>query len=44
MMHVPMPRYDQDRFGTFFRASPRQADAMIVAGTATNKMPTVERQ
>ena len=27
-----------DRFGVVFRASPRQADLMIVAGTLTNKM------
>ena len=30
--------YDMDRFGVVFRASPRQADLMIVAGTLTNKM------
>ncbi|KAK2756734.1 hypothetical protein FQN54_005180 [Arachnomyces sp. PD_36] len=38
MMHVSMPRYDQDRLGIIFRASPRQTDVMIVAGTVTNKM------
>ncbi|KAK4187143.1 NADH dehydrogenase [Podospora australis] len=38
MMHVSMPRYDNDRYGIIFRASPRQADVMIVAGTVTNKM------
>lgn len=38
MMHVSMPRYDQDRLGIIFRASPRQADVMIVAGTLSNKM------
>ncbi|PGH23965.1 hypothetical protein AJ80_02027 [Polytolypa hystricis UAMH7299] len=38
MMHVSMPRYDQDRLGIIFRASPRQSDVMIVAGTVTNKM------
>jgi len=38
MMHVSMPRYDQDRLGIFFRGSPRQADILIVAGTVTNKM------
>lgn len=27
-----------DRFGVVFRASPRQSDLMIVAGTLTNKM------
>ncbi|KAK1756983.1 hypothetical protein QBC47DRAFT_174079 [Echria macrotheca] len=44
MMHVSMPRYDQDRLGSFFRASPRQADVMIVAGTVTNKMAPAVRQ
>ncbi|KAH6691272.1 hypothetical protein F5X68DRAFT_130031, partial [Plectosphaerella plurivora] len=44
MMHVSMPRYDQDRLGIIFRASPRQADVMIVAGTVTNKMSTALRQ
>uniref|UniRef100_A0A8C5UI17 NADH dehydrogenase [ubiquinone] iron-sulfur protein 7, mitochondrial n=1 Tax=Malurus cyaneus samueli TaxID=2593467 RepID=A0A8C5UI17_9PASS len=38
MMHMAAPRYDMDRFGVVFRASPRQADVMIVAGTLTNKM------
>ena len=32
MMHSSASRYDMDRFGTFFRASPRQSDLMIVAG------------
>ena len=37
-------RYDLDRFGIMFRATPRQADAMIVAGTVTMKMaPVLER-
>ncbi|PWY85062.1 NADH-quinone oxidoreductase [Aspergillus heteromorphus CBS 117.55] len=44
MMHVSMPRYDQDRLGVIFRASPRQADVMIVAGTVTNKMAPALRQ
>ncbi|KAJ4146297.1 hypothetical protein NW754_001764 [Fusarium falciforme] len=43
MMHVSMPRYDQDRLGIIFRASPRQSDVMIVAGTVTNKMATAVR-
>ncbi|KAH0625796.1 hypothetical protein JD844_034044 [Phrynosoma platyrhinos] len=30
MMHMAAPRYDMDRFGVVFRASPRQADVMIV--------------
>ncbi|KAK1638543.1 hypothetical protein BDP81DRAFT_316524 [Colletotrichum phormii] len=38
MMHLSTPRYDQDRLGIIFRASPRQADGMIVAVTLTNKM------
>ena len=37
MMHTSMPRYDLERFGTAPRASPRQSDLMIVAGTLTNK-------
>ena len=44
MMHCSMPRYDQDRLGIIFRASPRQADVMIVAGTVTNKMAPAVRQ
>ncbi|TLD08375.1 uncharacterized protein PgNI_07813 [Pyricularia grisea] len=44
MMHLSMPRYDQDRLGIIFRASPRQADVMIVAGTVTNKMAPAVRQ
>ncbi len=38
MMAAGASRYDLDRFGTFFRATPRQADLMIVAGTVTIKM------
>ena len=38
MMHAAVSRYDMDRFGIIFRASPRQSDVMIVAGTLTNKM------
>lgn len=37
-MAVSMPRYDLDRMGIFYRASPRQADVLIVSGTVTNKM------
>ena len=37
MMHIAAPRYDMDRYGVVFRASPRQADVIIVAGTLTNK-------
>lgn len=38
MMHATMSRYDLDRFGVIFRATPRQADLLIVAGTLTSKM------
>ncbi|HQH73460.1 MAG TPA: NADH-quinone oxidoreductase subunit B family protein [bacterium] len=39
MMHTAACRFDLDRFGAgVFRASPRQADLMIVAGTVTYKM------
>lgn len=38
MIHVNMPRYDLERFGVAPRASPRQSDVMIVAGTLCNKM------
>lgn len=38
MMHATVSRYDLDRFGIIFRASPRQSDLIIVSGTLTNKM------
>lgn len=38
MMHSTVSRYDLDRFGVIFRASPRQSDLIIVSGTLTNKM------
>jgi len=44
MMHFAAPRYDMDRFGVVFRASPRQADCIIVAGTLTNKMAPALRK
>ncbi|KAK3610267.1 hypothetical protein CHS0354_022330 [Potamilus streckersoni] len=44
MMHFAAPRYDMDRFGVVFRASPRQADVIIVAGTLTNKMAPALRK
>mmetsp|Transcript_2965 Transcript_2965/g.3387 ORF Transcript_2965/g.3387 Transcript_2965/m.3387 type:complete len:218 (-) Transcript_2965:25-678(-) len=44
MMHTAASRYDMDRFGIVFRASPRQSDVMIVAGTLTNKMAPALRK
>lgn len=44
MMHSAAARYDFDRFGIVFRASPRQSDVMIVAGTLTNKMAPALRK
>ena len=38
MMATFSSRYDLDRLGMITRASPRQADLMIVAGTVTVKM------
>ncbi len=44
MMHAATSRYDMDRFGILFRASPRHSDLIIVAGTLTNKMAPVLRR
>jgi|EP00624_Nannochloropsis_granulata_P001851 NADH dehydrogenase (ubiquinone) Fe-S protein 7 len=44
MMHSAAARYDMERFGMVFRASPRQSDVMIVAGTLTNKMAPALRK
>jgi NADH-quinone oxidoreductase subunit B len=44
MIHAYMARYDLDRFGSMPRASPRQSDVMIVAGTLTNKMAPALRK
>ncbi|KAJ1660524.1 ndufs7 ubiquinone oxidoreductase subunit [Dispira simplex] len=44
MMHMAAARYDQDRLGIVFRATPRQAEVMIVAGTLTNKMAPALRK
>ena len=41
MMGSGASHYDLDRFGTFFRTSPRQSDVMIVSGTVTKKMAPV---
>lgn len=44
LMAAGAARYDLDRFGMFFRSSPRQSDLMIVAGTVTKKMaPRIKR-
>ncbi|EAI2145228.1 NADH-quinone oxidoreductase subunit B [Campylobacter lari] len=37
MMAAGGARYDFDRFGTIFRASPRQSEVMIIAGTLSKK-------
>ena len=45
MIAAVMPRFDQARFGMeIYRASPRQADLMIVSGTVTWKMATAVRR
>ena len=45
MMHTVTPRYDLARFGAeVFRASPRQADLMIVSGRVAQKMGPVLRR
>jgi NADH-quinone oxidoreductase subunit B len=45
MMAVGGPRYDLDRFGAgAFRATPRQADLMVVAGTVNMKMASRVRR
>lgn len=38
MMGAYASGYDLDRFGVLVRASPRQSDVMVVAGTVTFKM------
>ncbi|OQY25075.1 MAG: NADH-quinone oxidoreductase subunit B [Desulfobacteraceae bacterium 4572_35.2] len=43
MMSTGAARFDLDRMGVLFRASPRQADVIIIAGTVTHKMlPVIE--
>ena len=44
MIQAAMPRYDVERFGFAPRASPRQSDVMIVAGTLVNKMAPALRK
>lgn len=44
MISTNSSRYDLDRFGIIPRATPRQADLMIVAGTVTHKMADITKQ
>ena len=45
MIAAVSSRYDMDRYGAgIFRASPRQADLMIVAGTVCRRMAPVIRK
>ena len=45
MMAAGASRFDMDRFGSgIFRATPRQADLMIVAGSVTEKMAPILRR
>jgi NADH-quinone oxidoreductase subunit B len=41
MMATGAARFDLDRFGVIFRASPRLADCIVIAGTVTKKMAPV---
>lgn len=43
-MHATLSRYDFDRWGVIFRASPRQSDMLIVSGTLTTKMAPALRK
>ena len=44
LMQAGGPRTDLDRFGMVFRASPRQADLLLVAGAITYKMADAVRK
>jgi NADH-quinone oxidoreductase subunit B len=44
MMACGSSHYDFDRFGVVFRASPRQSDVIIIAGTVCKKMAPVVRR
>jgi NADH-quinone oxidoreductase subunit B len=45
MMSTGAARFDMDRFGAgIFRATPRQSDLMIVAGSVTEKMAPIIRR
>ena len=43
LMQAGGPRTDLDRFGAVFRATPRQSDLMIVAGSVTYKRAEAAR-
>lgn len=44
MMHLVTPKFDLSRFGSeIFRASPRQADLLIVSGRVSQKMAPILR-
>lgn len=44
MMDAGASTNDLDRFGILFRASPRQGDCLVVAGTVSKKMAPVLRR
>jgi NADH-quinone oxidoreductase subunit B len=45
MVAASMARYDlSERFGMWFRPTPRQADLMLVSGTVTKKVAPIVRQ
>lgn len=44
MMAAGAAHYDFDRFGILFRASPRQSDCILIAGTVTYKMAPIIRK
>ena len=43
LMQTGGPRTDLDRFGMVFRATPRQADLLLIAGAVTYKMADAVR-
>lgn len=44
MMATAASRYDLDRFGVMFRASPRQSDVLLISGWVTAKMAPLVRR